>query len=226
MHCLGVFLTFLGLGIGFYISALFFFRISVSSAEIQTLPLMQRRRLLGYIIPVINVPLFLYNLNQTYIHIIEGIIIERQIFWEDFFVLISTLFLSIFIPRFFPVYQSKYYLNIDGLEIRRFLRKTVHLGFKTIDRVEIYIRMDNELSKKATKYATDQAALLRKSGFKFKDFTNAEDITMNIFTEKSIYMISPAKPRTLLKELKRRNKRLTARIVELTQRGKKVQDLA
>lgn len=199
--------------------------IRLSNVEIQSLPLMQRRRLLGYIIPAINVPLFFYNLYQAYNHVLEGMIVPSQIFWEDIIVLASTLILTIFIPRFFPVYQCKYRMNMDGLELRRLLRKTVHLGYNTIDRVEVYIRVDEEISKNATKYATDQAALLRKSGFKFKDFTNAEDIIMNIFSEKSIYMISPAKPRTLLKELKRRNKRLTARIVELTRRGKKVRDL-
>jgi hypothetical protein len=43
--------------------------------------------------------------------------------------------------------------------------------------------------------------------------------------EKNIYMLSPSKPKTLLKELKRRNKKLSARIVELTRRGKRIQDL-
>jgi hypothetical protein len=186
---------------------------------------MQRRRLLGYIIPAINMPLFFYNLYQTYNHVLEGMIVSSQIFLEDIIVLAFTLFLTVFIPRFFPVYQSKYLMSKDGLELRRLLRKTVSLRYNTITRVEVYIRVDEEISKNATKYATDQAALLRKSGFKFKDFTNAEDIIMNIFSEKSIYMISPAKPRTLLKKLKRRNKRLTARIVELTRRGKKVQNL-
>jgi hypothetical protein len=186
---------------------------------------MQRRRLLGYIIPAINVPLFIYNLYQTYYHIREGLITSGQVFLEDVIVLASTLILTVFIPRFFPVYQTKYLLTKEGLELRRLLRRTVTLSYKTIDRVEVYIRVDDEISKNATQYATDQAANLRKSGFKFRDFTNSEDIIMNIFADKFIYMISPAKPRALLKELKRRNNRLTARIVELTRRGKKVQDL-
>jgi hypothetical protein len=181
--------------------------------------------LLGYIIPALNVPLFLYNAYQTVIHLQEGMLIGSQMFWEDMIVLASTFFLTWAIPRFFPVYKSKYVLGEDGFEITRFLRSKTVIPYKEIDRVEVYIRVDEEISKDATDYATDQSANLRKSGFKFVDYTNAENIIVNMYSEKSIYMISPEKPRTLLKELKLRNKRLTARIIELTQRGKKIQDL-
>ena len=199
----------------------------MSGTEIESLPLIRRRRLLGYMIPAVNVPLFLYNVYQTFQHYQEGIlIVGSAVFWEDIIVLISTLFLTFAIPRFFPVYASKYFMNKDGIEVKRFLRGSEKISFKEIDRVEVYIRVDEEISKDATDYATDQAAILRKSGFKFIDYTNAENVIMNLFMEKAIYMISPAKPKSLLKELKRSNKRLTARIVELTSRGKKIQDLS
>lgn len=181
--------------------------------------------LLGYIIPAVNLPLFLYNVYQTALHLQEGMVIGSQMFWEDIIVLVSTLFLTWAIPRFFPVYTSKYVLTPDGFKISRLLRKAVTIPYKEINRVEVYIRVDDEISKAATEYATDQSANLRKSGFKFIDYTNAEDIIMNMFVDNSIYMISPEKPKTLLKELKRRNKRLTARIIELTRRGKRIQDL-
>jgi len=197
------------------------------SEEIESLPLIRRRRLLGYMIPAVNVPLFLYNVYQTFLHYQEGIlIIGGSVFWEDVIVLISTLFLTFAIPRFFPVYASKYLVTKNGLELKRFLRGSEKIPFKEIDRVEVYIRVDEEISKDATEYATDQSAMLRKSGFKFIDYTNAENVIMNLFMVKAIYMISPAKPKSLLKELKRNNKRLTARIVELTRRGKKIQDLS
>ncbi len=197
------------------------------SEEIESLPLIRRRRLLGYMIPAVNVPLFLYNVYQTFLHYQEGIlIIGSSVFWEDIIVLISTMFLTLAIPRFFPVYASKYFMTNDGLEIKRFLRGSEKIPFKEIDRVEVYIRVDEKISKDATEYATDQSAILRKSGFKFIDYTNAENVIMNLFMEKAIYMISPVKPKSLLKELKRKNKRLTARIVELTKRGKKIQDLS
>jgi len=200
--------------------------INVSDSEIKSLPLILRRKLLGYLVPAVNIPLFLYNVYQTIQHFQTGMVIGSQIFWEDIVVLVSTLFMTIAIPRFFPVYQSKYYLKENALEMKRLLRKTVSIAYKDIDRVEVYIRADEEISKESTEYATDQSALLRKSGFRFIDYTNAEDVIMNLFVEKTIYMISPEKPKVLLKELKRNNKRLTARIVELTQRGKRIQDLS
>ena len=200
--------------------------IIVSNEEIESLPLIRRRRLLGYMIPAMNLPLFLYNAYQTFLHYQEGtLIVGSAVFWEDFFVLISTLFLTLAIPRFFPVYPSRYLLTGDGLELKRFMRTSANIPFNEIDRVELYIRVEDEISKDATEYATNQSAILRKSGFKFIDYTNAENIIMNLFMDKTIYMISPTKPKSLLKELKRRNKRLTARIVELTSRGKKIQDL-
>lgn len=196
-------------------------------SEIESLPLMQRRRMLGYFIPAVNLPLFLYNLYQTYLHYQSGIlVIPGQVFWEDVIVLASTLFLTLAIPRFFPVYTSNYNLSQDGVELRRLLRKTELIPFKDIDRVEVYIRVDEEISKDATEYATEQSTNLRKSGFKFIDYTNAEENIVNLFVGKSIYMMSPKKPKSLLKELKRRNRRLTARIVELTRRGKRIQDLS
>jgi hypothetical protein len=199
----------------------------VSDLEIESLPLIRRRMLLGYLIPAVNLPLFLYNVYQTYQHYQQGVlIVGSSIFWEDTLVLVSTIFLTLAIPRFFPVYPSKYFMTSDGLELKRFLRGSKNIPFKHIDRVEIYIRIDEEISKDATEYATNQAATLRKSGFKFIDYTNAENVIMNLYIEKAIYMISPAKPKSLLKELKRKNKRLTARIVELTRRGKKIQDLS
>lgn len=181
--------------------------------------------LLGYIIPMVNLPLFIYNVYETAVHLQGGMLIGSQMFWEDIIVLASTLFLTIAIPRFFPVYTSKYKMTGEGLILSRFLRKTTVISYKEIDRVEVYIRADKEINDKATDYATDQSANLRKSGFKFVDYTNAEGIIMNLFVDRSIYMISPEKPRALLKELKRKNKRLTARIIELTKRGTKIQDL-
>ena len=199
--------------------------IEVSDSEIKSIPLAQRRRLLGLLVPVVNLPLFLYNLYQTFIHIQEGLVVGSQQFWEDAIVLTLTLFITILITRFFPLYPSRYFLMGKGLTIKRFLRSTVVIPYKQIDRVEVYIRVDEETSKEATEYATDQSSILRKSGFKFNDYTNAEKKIMNLFTGKKIYMISPEKPKSLLKELKRRNRKLTARIIELTKRGKRIRDL-
>jgi hypothetical protein len=192
---------------------------------IPSLPIMQRRRLLGYAIPAVNIPLFLYNIYQIVLHFQDGMTIGSSLFWEDFVVLILTAFLTYYIPQFFPVYVSKYGHKKEGISITRLLRKDVLIPYKTIDRAEVYLRVDDEIDEEAKKYATGQAEILRKSGFKFKDYTNSDQIILNLFVEKDIYMLSPSKPKVLLKELKRRNKKLSARIVELTRRGKRIQDL-
>ncbi len=194
--------------------------------DIPSLPLVQRRKLLGYMIPAFNLPLFLYNVYQVIVHFQQGMLIGSQMFWEDFVVLILTAFLTYSIPKIFPVYASKYSHKSDGISIKRLLHKEVFLPYKSIDRAEAYIRVDKEISQQATNYATEQSSVLRKSGFKFKDYTNSDATILNLFVEKDIYMLSPEKPKALIKELKRKNKRLSARIVELTQRGKRVQDLS
>ena len=193
--------------------------------DILSLPLMQRRRILGYAIPAVNLPLFLYNFYVIAIHFQEGMPIGSSMFWEDMIVLFLTAFLTYYIPQFFPVYFSKYSHTKEGLSIKRLIRKDVIIPYRAIDRAEVYLRVDAEIDEKAKKYATSQAETLRKSGFKFKDYTNSDQIILNIFVEKNIYMLSPSKPKALLKELKRRNKKLSARIVELTRRGKRIQDL-
>ena len=193
--------------------------------EIPSLPLVQRRKLLGYMIPAFNLPLFLYNLYSIIIHFQEGMIIGSSMFWEDAVVLVLTAFLTYSIPKFFPVYASRYAHKSDGVSIKRLLHKEVFLQYKSIDRAEVYLRVDEEISQKSTDYATEQSTVLRNSGFKFKDYTNSDVTIVNLFVEKDIYMLSPEKPKALIKELKRKNKKLSARIVELTKRSPRVQDL-
>ena len=193
--------------------------------DIPSLPMMQRRRILGYVIPAVNLPLFVYNIYQIVIHFQVGMTIGSQLFWEDLVVLILTAFLTYSIPQFFPVYDSKYSHTKEGLSIKRLLRKDVLIPYRSIDRADVFIKVDDTIDEEAKKYATGQAEILRKSGFKFKDYTNSDQTILNLFVEKNIYMLSPSKPKALLKELKRRNKKLSARIVELTRRGKHIQDL-
>ena len=193
--------------------------------DIPSLPMMQRRRILGYVIPAVNLPLFVYNIYQIVIHFQEGMTIGSQLFWEDLVVLILTAFLTYSIPQFFPVYDSKYSHTKEGLSIKRLLRKDVLIPYRSIDRADVFIKVDDTIDEEAKKYATGQAEILRICGFKFKDYTNSDQTILNLFVEKNIYMLSPSKPKALLKELKRRNKKLSARIVELTRRGKRIQDL-
>jgi hypothetical protein len=186
---------------------------------------MQRRRILGYAIPLVNGPLILYNLYTMYTHFQQGMAIGDAQFVEDLIVIISALFMSFAIPTIFPVYKSTYKLGRKAVILSRFLKGKVEIDYKEIDRAEVFIREAPEISEDAKEYALDSSRDLRKSGFKFKDFTNNENIIMNLFSGQKIFMISPAKPKSLLKNLKKRNKKLTAKIVELNERGKRVQEL-
>jgi hypothetical protein len=199
--------------------------VAQETEEIESLPLMQRRRMLGYAIPLINGPLILYNLYTMYIHFQQGMAIGDSQFVEDLVVIISALFMSFVIPTLFPVYKSTYKLGKNSVILSRFLKGKVEIVYKEIDRAEVFIRETPEISEDAKEYALDSSRDLRKSGYKFKDFTNNEDIIMNLFSGQKIFMISPAKPKALLKKLKKRNKKLTAKIVELNERGKRIQEL-
>ncbi len=194
--------------------------------EIPATPLMLRRRLLGYLTPAFNLPLFGWNLYQLLVKVQAGAVdVNSGAFLEELLITLSSLFLAVFIPRFFPVYQSAYRLEDEGLSLSRFLRGRKLLPYGEIDRAEVYLRPDEKISDDAKKYAVDASASYRKSGFKFKDWTNSEDKIVNLFVGLDIYMISPEKPKTLLRDLKRRNRRFTAKIVELTSRGKRIQEL-
>jgi len=187
---------------------------------------MLRRRLLGYLTPAFNLPLFGWNLYQLLVKVQAGAVdVNSGAFLEELLITLSSLFLAVFIPRFFPVYQSAYRLEDEGLSLSRFLRGRKLLPYGEIDRAEVYLRPDEKISDDAKKYAVDASASYRKSGFKFKDWTNSEDKIVNLFVGLDIYMISPEKPKTLLRDLKRRNRRFTAKIVELTSRGKRIQEL-
>jgi len=194
--------------------------------EVPSPPLITRRRLLGLMIPALNLPLFGWNLYSLAVKIQGGMNLNSTLFLEELLVTFSSLFLAVFLPRFFPVYKSVYRLEPGGLSLSRFMKGRKALPYKEIERADVYIRLEEEISADAKNYAMDQSAALRKSGFRFKDYTNTESTIMNLFVGKDIYMISPSKPRSLLKELRRRNGRFTAHIVELNRRGKNVQDLA
>lgn len=199
--------------------------VSDSYEKWPSLPLMSKRRILGILIPLLNVPLFAWNFWQTLLELQGGMRFTDIEFAESLLVLGTTLALSLMIPRVFPVYESKYLLGEADLKLSRFMKGSISLLLKNIERVELFLRVHPEISEDAKKYAMDSSAQLRKAGFKFKDYTNSEDIILNLFVGQNVYMISPKKPKTLIKELKKRNKRLTAKIVELHSRGKRVQEL-
>lgn len=196
-----------------------------TAQEWPSLPLVPIRKSLGYLIPLVNIPLLTWNIYQTYLLIQTGTDIDSTLFYENFAPLALTLIMTIIIPRRFPVYRSTYYLDESSFNIKRLLLGTVELPYTEIGRIELFIKEDEEIPESVKKYAQDESQRLSKTGFKFKDFTNSESNIMNMMVEDKIYMISPDKPKSLVKELKSRNGKLTAKIVELHRRGKKVREL-
>jgi hypothetical protein len=159
------------------------------------------------------------------INLQQGMTFADSGFVEDIILILGALFMIIGLPRFLPLYQSIYQMTETGIKITRFMKPRVEIPYEHIERAEVFIKKTPLISKDARTYLLDSTSNLRKSGFKLIDYTNNEDIIMNLFVAQKIYIISPFKPKTLLKDLKRKNNKLTAKIVELHERGKRIQEL-
>jgi len=194
--------------------------------EVPALPLATRRKALGILIPLINMPLFALNLYETIVMAFAGTPLNSLDFLNSVVFTFICLGLSLLLPWWTPVYQSRYSLDGSGLRINRFLKKTLVIPYKRIERAEVYIREEGKISEEADKYAKDSAANLRKTGFKFNDYTNAESNIVLLISGNKIYMMSPEKPKSFIKSLKKRAPKLTVKLVELNERGKTVQELA
>ncbi len=191
------------------------------------LPLSRRRRLLGYMIPLLNLPLFSLKAYQTYVHLSSGMPVNSPEFFNDIIILGLSLSLGLLLPWWAPVYESRYWLTREGVTIKRLLRSAVTISYKSIVRAEIYIREQStgEVSKEAVRYAKEAVGALKRSGFKFSDYTNAEESIVLLLTERRVYMLSPENPRPFIKRVRRRVQRLPVKLVELTSKGKRVREV-
>jgi len=194
---------------------------------VPALPLSRRRRLLGYIIPLLNLPLFSLKAYQTYIHLSSGMPINSLEFFNDILLMGLSLSLGLILPLWAPVYESRYGLTREGVTITRLLRRAVTIPYKSLVRAEIYVRKQptEGIPKEALRFAKDAVGALRRSGFKFSDYTNAEEAIVLLLTERRVYMLSPENPKSFIKRLRRRVQRLPVRLVELTTKGKHVREL-
>ncbi|MCX6649934.1 MAG: PH domain-containing protein [Candidatus Bathyarchaeota archaeon] len=193
--------------------------------QVEALPLIQKRRLLGIIIPAINLPFFAFNAYRTVTLYLSGAPMNSEDFYSSAVLTVATLLLAFALPQWVPVYASKYTLEATGLKIGRLLKGSVSLPYSEIARAEVYIREPGEIPEDAIEYTRTNAEKLRKTGFGFVDFTNSESNIVLLMSGRKIYMISPAKPRAFLKSLKKRAPKLTAKIVELNAKGKTIQEL-
>ena len=192
---------------------------------IEALPLITKRRILGIIIPIINVPFFAITAYQIALLILAGTPLSSEDLISSAIALVSILGIGFVLPWWTPIYPSSYTLEVEGLRIKRFMRGRVSMLYKDIARAEVYIREPGEIAEDAINYTREASERLRKLGFSFVDFTNSEANIVLLLSGRKIYMISPAKPKAFLKSLKRRAPKLTARIVELNMEGKKIQEL-
>jgi len=194
---------------------------------VAAIPLNRRRRLLGYLIPLMNLPLFSLKAYQTYGRISAGMSLNSPEFFNDIIILGLSLSLGLLLPWWAPIYESRYGLTREGVTIKRLLRGRVTIPYKSIARSEVYLRnrSNGEVSKEALRYGKESVATLRSSGFKFSDFTNSEEVIVLLITERRIYMLSPEDPRAFLKRVRRRVEKLPIKLVELTSKGKRVREL-
>jgi len=202
--------------------------LSVRREElVPALLLSRRRRFLGYIIPLLNIPLFAFEAYLTYVHLSSGMPVSSPEFLNDLLLLGLTLCLGLILPWWAPIYASRYRLTGDGVIIERFLRGSATIPCASIVRVEVYLKREprGEVTKEAIRYARDAVEAMRKGGLKVSDYTNAEEAIVLLLTNRRVYMLSPESPKSLIKRLRHRVPRLPVRLVELTSKGKRVRDL-
>jgi hypothetical protein len=199
--------------------------LAEQNEPVEALPLISKRRMLGIVIPVINIPFFVFNGYQVLSLYLSGAPTNSGDFVSNVIVSVTSLVLGFILPWWIPVYTSKYMLEGRGLRISRLFRRSVLLPYREIPRAEVYIREPGEIPEDALSYTKDAAERLRKTGFSFVDFTNSEANIVLLMSGRKIYMISPAKPKAFLKSLKKRAPKLTAKIVELSVSGKNIQEL-
>jgi hypothetical protein len=199
--------------------------LAEQNEQVEALPLIQKRRLLGIIIPAINLPFFAFNAYRTVTLYLSGAPMNSEDFYTSAVLAVFTLVLAVFLPQWVPVYTSKYTLEENGLKIGRMLKRSIILPYKEIARAEVYVREPGKIPEDAINYTRESAEKLKKTGFEFIDFTNSESNIVLLMSGRKIYMISPAKPRAFLKSLKKRSPKLTAKIVELNAKGKTIQEL-
>ena len=195
--------------------------------DVPTLPLQSRRRILGYIIPLMNIPLMFWKFYQMFMGLSSGNLqLDSIDFLTDLIIISFSLILILLVPSYSPIYSSSYWFTLNGLKIKRFMKSTKVLSYDSIKRVDLYLRDDKkgEPNQDAIKYSRESIDELRRAGFKFQDFTNDERKIALLFSNDKIYMITPAYPKAFVQKLQKRIKNLKIRTVELTSKGKRVKE--
>ncbi len=194
--------------------------------SIPALKLGGRRRTIGYLIPLVNGPLLIWEAYEVYTTLSQGKQWNTGLFLNDVLILLVSLALMTIVPRQMPVYTSTYSFTEMGLRISRFLKGSTTIPYDKIARAEVYVKNEKrgEVSKDALKYAKDSADALRKSGFKFDDYTNDDDRVALLICDEKIYLLSPAYPKAFIHKLRKKTGKLPAQMIELTPKGKRTSE--
>jgi hypothetical protein len=198
--------------------------LAEQNETVEALPLIRKRKLLGVIIPLVNLPMLAISVYAAANYFISSSTDQFELF-NSAAMIVSTILVGVVLPWWTPIYPSSYTMEKAGFRINRFLRRSLLIPYKNLERAEVYIREPGEISEDAEKYAKESSEKLRKTGFSFVDYTNSETNIVLLITGRKILMISPAKPKSFLKSLKIRSPKLNGKIVELNARGKTVKEL-
>jgi len=196
--------------------------LSVEKEEIiPSPPLNRRRRLLGIMIPVVNLPIFLWKAYDIPVKLSSGMQWTNQDMISDLILLLSSLALIYIMSTWTPVFTSRYWFTDKGIKIKRLLKKTLTIDYGSVARVEIYVKNASEgtVSKQAIDHAKNSASKLRKSGFKFSDYTNDDNTIALLICDGRIYMISPLYSKAFTQKLRKKVGKLPVKMIELTSRG-------
>lgn len=194
---------------------------------VPALPLIGRRKYLGYFIFAVNLPLLIWKAYEVALGLSAGTQWNSPDLLNDAILMASSLALVIVFPRWLPIYASRYWLSDTGVKVSRFLKGTVTIPYASIARAEIYIKSQKEgkASKEALQHAKENADALRKSGFKFVDHTNDDEAMILLISRDKVYLLSPTYPKAFAQKLRKRVGTLPVKMMELTSRGKRTRDI-
>ena len=192
--------------------------------EVEALPLSRRRRIIGLILPIFNIPILALTLYSMVAKLETGIPPLSESFLGDLALFLLTFSVMLLLLLRAPIYSSSYRLSGEGVVVRRFPRGEILIPYSSIERAEVYIRREklDRIPGRAVEYAKSSVTLLREAGYKLRDYTNSDEIVVLLLTKgDEAYLLSPRDPRGFLSQLRRRVGRMPIRWIELTRRGRR-----
>ncbi len=194
--------------------------------EIPSLPLQTRRKFLGYLIPIFNIPILSWRIYSILITLTQNIPINYGNLLNDFVAILLALILLVIVPQYSSLYTNRYWFTPNGIKITRFFKSGLTIPYDSINEIDFYIRDERKgkPSQEAIKFGRDKVNQLKDSGYRISDYTNDETKIALIFYEKKIYMITPANPKEFSNEISRRIKKLKIKTITLTPRGTRIKN--